>query len=62
MRNVAIAVALACVLAAAVAYAIRFVAEYRKVKRELDGIRRSGRTKGAIRAMRRDLRRKQMKR
>lgn len=49
-----IATVLAVVLIAATWYAVRFVAEYRKIKREINRIVSSGHAKSTIRRMRRE--------
>jgi hypothetical protein len=43
------------VIGLVVFYAARFVAAYRGVKRDVEGIRRSGHTKRAMRSMRRQI-------
>jgi hypothetical protein len=55
MKNFAIVIGFCLFLGGMAYYAIRFIVEYRKVKRQLDRIRASGRTKSEIRRMRREV-------
>jgi hypothetical protein len=55
MKLALIAIVASLLSIAAIYFGVRFATEYRKVKRQQERIRGAGRTKSAIRAMRRDV-------